>query len=135
MRSNSTYLTLALDVRKLTDSLISLVEGRGESDQLYAPLREVLASLESTGQKTSVKSLKERGAFGRHENVVTINRVLRGEDRSNFIKTLRAVISPTSPEQKRQGALEAIPFFDALERRALYYYGHPKPFKRVASSK
>jgi len=42
MRSGPTYLALALDVRKLTDSLIRLVEDGVRTEELYESIRRCL---------------------------------------------------------------------------------------------
>ena len=70
MATNSRYLTLALDIRKLSDSLIKLAEeGDAESPVVRTSIQNLLVSLLNAGEKTSVKALRERGAFGRYENV------------------------------------------------------------------
>jgi hypothetical protein len=134
MQANSEYLTLALDVRKVTDSLIELVEQGTPSDQLDASIRQVMFSLQGTGQAT-VKSLRERGPFGRYVGVRTMNEVFSDEQREAFAGTLKRVIDPQSPEQRRESALAAIPFFDALERRALYDDNRAKTARRYAPSR
>ncbi len=129
MQTNSEYLTLALDVRKLTDSLIELVEEGTQSVQLVTSIRQVMISLEGTGQ-ASVKSLRERGPFGRYVGVRAMNEVFSEKQRETFAGTLKMVIDPQSPEQRTESALAAIPFFDALERRALYHHSRAQTAKR-----
>ena len=121
MRSGPKYLALALDVRKLTDALIRLVEDGEENDQLYESIREVMASIQGAGEKISVKALRQRGKFGRYPSVLAMNEVVRPEKRQEVLERLRGVIHPRNPEQQRESALQAITFFDALERRALYH--------------
>lgn len=72
MQASSEYLALALDVRKVTDSLISVVEGGTVSPELNDSLQQVMTSLQGTGQ-TSVKSLRERGPFGKYAGVKAIS--------------------------------------------------------------
>ena len=135
MQTSSEYLTLALDVRKVTDSLIDLVEQGTRSDQLNTSIRQVMFSLQGTGQAT-VKSLQERGPFGRYVGVRTMNEVFSDKQRREFAGTLEKVIDPKSPaEQRTESALAAIPFFDALERRALYDDNQAKTARRYAPSR
>jgi|ERR1017187_6090225 hypothetical protein len=127
MATNSRYLTLALDIRKLSDSLIKLAEeGDAESPVVRTSIQNLLVSLLNAGEKTSVKALRERGAFGRYENVVTVNEVVKPPQRAEFIRKLQAVLTPASEDDLRESALQAVEFFDTLEQRALYHYRHPK---------
>ena len=129
MQASSEYLALALDVRKVTDSLISVVEGGDVSPELNASLQQVMTSLQGTGQ-TSVKSLRERGPFGKYAGVKTISEEFNEQDRKHLIVKLEMVIQPQPLAQRAESALEAIEFFDRLERRALYRHSRtrtPKP--------
>ena len=121
VRSGLRYLALALDVRKLTDSLIQLVEEGTQSAELNASIKKVVVSLEGAGRKTSIKALRERGTFGHYPSVHAINEVMTNENRDELILKLQGIINPQNAEQQREMALQAIPFFDALERRALYH--------------
>ena len=123
--SSSRYLTFALKIRKLTDALIVVVE-RGEAPPgLADSLKQVLGSLKDAGQRTSVKALRSRGPFGHYENVITINEVASVSNKQDIIDRLTRVIEARSKQQKQNSALDAIHFFDALERRALYHHSHP----------
>ena len=133
--SRSRYLTFALQIRKLTDALIALVEEGTASPNLDEPIKEVLASLEGAGQRTSVKALRERGAFGHYEHVMTFDEVVKVQDKQALIQKLNNVITSHTDNERRSSALEAIKFFDALESRALYHYNHPAPTQRIASSR
>jgi hypothetical protein len=134
MQSSSEYLTLALDVREVTDLLIELVEQGAPSDRLDGSIRQVMLSLQGTGQAT-VKSLRDRGFLGRYVGVRTLNEVFSDEQREEFAGTLKGVIEPQSPEQRTESALAAIPFFDALERRALYDDNRAKTARRYTPSR
>jgi hypothetical protein len=134
MQTSSEYLTLALDVRKVTDSLIELVEQGTPSDQLDTSIRQVMYSLQGTGQAT-VKSLRERGPFGRYVGVRAISEVFTEADRKTLVGKLRMVIQPPSIEQQKDSALAAIPFFDALERRALYHHNHAQAAQRCVPAR
>ena len=133
MATNSRYLTLALDIRKLSDSLIKLAEeGDAESPVVRTSIQNLLVSLLNAGEKTSVKALRERGTFGRYENVVTVNEVVKPPKRAELIVKLKAVLDPASKDELKESALQAVEFFDTLEQRALYHYRHPKLTARVS---
>jgi hypothetical protein len=133
--SRGRYLIFALRIRKLTDALIALVEEGRIAPDLDERLKEVLASLENAGQPTSVQSLRQRGSFGHYENVVTIDEVVKAQDKAALIQKLQTVIRSNTEEDRQNSALEAIGFFDALESRALYHYTHPSPTQRLVASK
>jgi hypothetical protein len=133
MRTNSKYLALALDIRKLSDSLIMLAEKGVESPQMGEVIVRLLQSLQDEGQKTSVKALRDRGTFGRYENVVTMNEVIKPPQRTELIQKLQAVLRREPPQDRRENALQAVEFFDSLERRALYHYNHPKVSTRATA--
>lgn len=133
--SRAKYLIFALTIRKLTDALIELVEEGKHAPELDKRLKEVLASLESTGQRTSVKALRDRGSFGSYESVVTIDEVLKGVNKNELIQKLTSVIDAKNEQARRKNALEAIEFFDALESRALYRYNHPSPVQRFVAAR
>jgi hypothetical protein len=134
VQTNAEYLTLALDVRRLTDSLVRLVEDGTPSPDLNASIRKVVISLEGTG-KTSVKSLRERGPFGRYAGVKAISEVFGAEKRKELAMKLGMVINSHSPQEQKEGALAAIPFFDALERRALHHHSRAQAAKRYFPSR
>jgi hypothetical protein len=133
MRTSSRYLSFALDVRKLTDSLIALVEDGKPVQQLESSIREMVASLDTTGGKTSVRNLKERGSFARYEDVVVMNEVFQAPAKAELMSQLEEVLTTQSPSQREASALRAIESFDALERRALYHYNHPSSSARAVA--
>jgi hypothetical protein len=126
MRTNARYLALALDIRRLSDSLILLAEENVSTPQMLEAIGRVISSLEGIGQQTSVKALRDRGIFGQYENVVTVNEAIKPAQREELIQKLRAILTPEPEAARRENALEAIEFFDSLERRALYRYNHPE---------
>ena len=134
MQASSEYLALALDVRKVTDSLIRVVEGGAVSQQLNDSLRQVVTSLQGTGQ-TSVKSLRERGPFGRYAGVKAIREEFDDRDREQLIVKLNTVIQPQPSGRRTESALAAIEFFDRLERRALYRHSRARTAKRPILSR
>jgi len=134
MQASSEYLALALDVRKVTDSLIRVVEGETVSPELSTRLEEVMNSLQGTGQ-TSVKSLRARGPFGRYEGVKAISEEFDEKDRRQLTVRLNTVIEPQPSANRTESALEAIEFFDRLERRALYRHSRTRTAKRPILSR
>lgn len=134
MQANSEYLTLALDVRKVTDSLVRLVEEGKTDDQFNTSIHQVMTSLQGNGQ-TSVKSLRDRGPFGRYVSVRAISEVFPNDERRKFVDTLQTVIQSSSVEQRTESALEAIPFFDKLERRALYHHNRAQAARRCVPTR
>jgi hypothetical protein len=125
--SRSRYLVFALRIRKLTDSLIALVEEGRYPPDLNNGLNAVMASIEGSGERTNVRSLRDRGSFGNYENAVTISEVMKARDKAELLQKLRLVMNSRTSAERREGALQAIEFFDALEGRALYHYNHPAP--------
>lgn len=135
MQTSAEYLTLALDVRKLTDSLVQLVEEGTPSGELNTSIHRVVTSLQGAGNKTSVKALRERGTFGKYESLRTMNEVFTASERETLIAKLRMVIEPQPSIQRTESALAAIGFFDALERKALYHYNRAQLSKRSVLSR
>jgi hypothetical protein len=135
MQTSSEYLTLALDVRRLTDSLVRLIEEGTPSDDLNASIRKVLNSLQGSGNTSVVKSLRERGPFGRYVGVKAISEVFGAEKRKELAAKLSTVIGPHSREEQKESALAAIPYFDALERRALYHHNRAQASKRYLTTR
>ena len=133
MRTSSRYLTFALDIRKLTDSLIALVEDGKPVQQLEPSIREMVASLDTTDGKTSVRNLKERGSFARYEDVLVMNEVFKAPEKAELMGRLEEVLTTQSASQREASALRAIESFDALERRALYHYNHPRTNVRAVA--
>jgi hypothetical protein len=130
MEANTKYLTLALDVRAITDSLIDFVEEDKELPESNDLLRSFLSSLtERTG--VSVKTLSEMGRFGNYESLRTINELFDTGKKNELMTKLKAVRSPSS-ESREASALAAIEILDALERTALYHYEHPGSESRLA---
>jgi hypothetical protein len=133
MQSRARYLAFAASVRKLTDSLIAVAERDERAPDLEVRLKQVLTSLEHIDKPTPVKSLKDRGPFDRYENVITLNEIWKKTaDKNDLIEKLNSILSAQTKRKRRDSALKAIRFFDALESRALYHYNHPPNAKRLA---
>ena len=59
--------------------------------------------------------------------MLTMSEVVRAQNKTELIDKLNRVIKSKKVNERRQSALDAIDFFDALESRALYHYNHPSP--------
>jgi hypothetical protein len=130
MDANTKYLTLALDVRAITDSLIDFVEEGKELQKPNKLLRSFMNSLtEQPG--VSVKNLSDMGSFGSYESLKTINELFDSTKRKVLTEKLRAVSNPSS-RSRQNSALEAITILDTLERTALYHYEHTGPESKLA---
>ena len=131
MEPNTKYLSLALDVRTITDSLIEFVEDAKELPQSNDLLRSFLSSLtERTG--VSVKTLSDMGRFGNYESLRTINELFDSADKKKELMTRLRAVSDPSDQTRQASALKAIEILDALEGTALYYYEHPGSESRLA---
>ncbi len=130
MEMNTRYLTLAQDVRAITDSLIEFVEDGKELQKSNDLLQSFLRSLtEQAG--VSVKSLSDMGSFGSYESLKTINELFDSSQRKELTRKLRMVSKPSS-KSRRSSALEAIEILDSLESTALFQYEHPGPEGKLA---
>ena len=134
MQASSEYLALALDVRKVTNSLIRVVEGGTVSPELNTALQQVLTSPEGTGQ-TSVKSLRARGPFGKYAGVKAFSEEFNEQDCMQLKVKLEMVKQLQPSTQQTESALAAIEFFDRLERRALYRHSRARTAKRPLLSR
>jgi hypothetical protein len=133
MEMNTKYLTLALEVRKITDALIQLVEEDQGLPELKLSLDPFLKSL-TDQPSVSVKALREMGPFGQYESLRIINEIFQGNKKKELVGKLEAVLN--GPAQSREeSALTAIRFLDSLERSALYQYENPRPEDRLAFAK
>ena len=130
MEANTRYLTLALDIRSITDSLIEFVEESKELPESNELLGTFLKSLnERTG--ASVRALSDMGRFGEYESLRTINEIFDSRMKKDLMNKLHEVQDQES-ETRKDAALEAIELLDSLERAALYRYEHPGPRGRLA---
>lgn len=132
MQTQTSYLKFALGIRKLTDSLIRIVETGTKPPDFERSVRAVLETLGSD-DNTSIKSLRDRGEFGRYDNIQTINEVFNAEDKKLLAADLVRVIRAENADQRTSSALDAIKRFDRLERRALYRFNHSSSPKRTAT--
>jgi hypothetical protein len=131
MEANTKYLTLALDVRTITDSLIEFVEEEKELPVSNDLLGSFLNSLTERTTGVSVKTLSDMGRFGNYESLRTINELLDSGKKKELMTKLQAVSNP-SCNARQSSALKAIEILDALEGTALYYYEHPGSESRLA---
>jgi hypothetical protein len=119
----SRYLALALDARKVIDSLILLVDRKEREEGLDQKLEDVILSLE---QKDIFSPDRNRLAFSEYyEQVRTVDEALK--ERGQIIQMLSAVKSNQADiEEQREDAYRAIELLSAIESRALFYY-RPQP--------
>jgi hypothetical protein len=134
-QSSSRHLDLALKIRKLTDRLIAIVDEGHPSPGLENELKEILAWLDNAGQAVTVRALRDRGSFGRYENSRILSEVVKEADRGTLKEKLNTVIAAPTEQQMKQSALEAIKYFDRIERRALFRHSHPPMARRFSVSK
>jgi hypothetical protein len=124
----SRYLALALDARKVIDSLILFVD-RGTREQgLDESLQEVIESLQVKDNHHIFSLLRNRLAFSEYyEQVQTVQEALKPEEMKTIVQKLSAVKSKeTDLDKQKNDAFEAIKLLSAIESRALYYY-RPQP--------
>jgi hypothetical protein len=125
----SRYLALALDARKVIDSLIVFVDTDRREDNLDQSLQEVIVSLEAVTENTDIFSPnRNRLAFSEYyEQVRTVHEALPPAERAQIVEKLRTVEAKrASAEKQKQDAFDAIELLSAIESRALYYY-RPQP--------
>ncbi len=120
----SHYLSLALDVRKLIDSLVLFVEKDQRDEALDTDLREFLESLDSVSAPIGIFSpLQGRPVFGHYEQILTLEEVKASLRDTNIAADVAAVLDPKGdPGTQKKNAYEAIRFLSALEGRALNHY-------------
>ncbi len=124
----SRYLALALDARKVIDSLILFVD-RGTREQgLDESLQEVIESLQVKDNHHIFSLLRNRLAFSEYyEQVQTVQEALKPEEMKTIVQKLSAVKSKEADlDKQKNDAFEAIKLLSAIESRALYYY-RPQP--------
>lgn len=124
----SRYLALALDARRVIDSLIIFVD-RGTREQgLDESLQEVIESLQVKDNHQIFSHLRSRLAFSEYyEQVQTVHEALKPEELQTIVQKLSAVKSEeTDIGEQKSNAYDAIRLLSAIESRALYYY-RPQP--------
>lgn len=120
----SHYLSLALDVRKLIDSLVFFVEKDQRDEALDSGLRGFLESLKSVSAPLGIFSLLEtHPVFGYYEQMLTLEEVKASLRDTDIAADVAAVLDPKGdPDAQKKNAYEAIRFLSALEGRALNHY-------------
>jgi hypothetical protein len=120
----SRYLALALDARKVIDTLIVFVDQGEREEGLDQSLQEVIDSLQLREEDT-FSPLRNRLAFSEYyEQVRTVGESL---DRAVIVEKLETVKArQATVEKQKQDAFDAIKLLSAVESRALYYY-RPQP--------
>jgi hypothetical protein len=124
----SRYLALALDARKVIDTLIVFVDQERREEGLDGSLQEVIDSLKSTERKDIFSPLRNRSAFSEYyEQVRTVHEALKPEERGTVVEKLLTIKSNHGAlEEQKEHAYQAIKLLSAIESRALYYY-RPQP--------
>jgi hypothetical protein len=125
----SRYLALALDARRVIDSLIPLADEGKRQEGLAASLQEVIDSLQSLITGGDLFSpLRNRTSFSEYyEQVRTVDEVLGPSNRDKIIEKLLSVQADQEEmEQQKADAFEAIELLMAIESSALHRY-RPEP--------
>jgi len=124
----SRYLALALDARKVIDSLILFVDRGTRDKELDESLQEVIESLQVTENEEIFSPLRNRLAFSEYyEQVRTVHEALKQEEMGEIVQKLSTVKSHEADlDKQKSDAYEAIKLLSAIESRALYYY-RPQP--------
>lgn len=120
----SHYLSLALDVRKLIDSLVLFVEREQRDESLDSGLRGFLESLKNVSAPVAIFSpLEGHPVFGHYEQILTLEEVKSALRDTNIAADVEAVLDPKGDlNTQKRNAYEAIRFLSALEGRALNHY-------------
>jgi len=120
----SRYLALALDARKVIDSLIVFVDQEKREEGLNESLRDVIDSLQLS-RENIFSPLRNRLAFSEYyEQARTVRESLNSAVIVEKLETVRA--GQATIEKQKQDAFDAIQLLSAVESRALYYY-RPQP--------
>jgi len=124
----SRYLALALDARKVIDTLIVFVDQEKREEDFDQSLQEVIGSLQEVEKKDIFLPLRNRLGFSEYyEQVRTIEEALKPPERTQIIKHLLTVKdNEADMVRRKEDAYLAIKLLSAIESRALYYY-RPQP--------
>ena len=125
----SRYLALALDARKVIDTLIVFVDQEKREQGLEQSLQDVIGSLQAATEKKDVfTGLSNRIAFSEYyEQVRTVEEALKPSERADVIRRLLTVKNNQGEiANQKEDAFQAIKLLSAIESRALYYY-RPQP--------
>ncbi len=124
----SRYLALALDTRRVIDTLIVFVDKGTRSQGFDDSLQQVIDSLEATEKREVFSPLRNRLAFSEYyEQVRTVHEALKPGEMGRIIQKLSIIKSKQAAlDQQKNDAFEAIKLLSAIESRALYYY-RPQP--------
>jgi hypothetical protein len=124
----SRYLALALDTRRVIDTLIVFVDKGTRTQGFDESLQQVIDSLEATEKREVFSPLRNRLAFSEYyEQVRTVHEALKPGEMGRIIQKLSTVKSQDADlNERKSNAFEAIKLLSAIESRALYYY-RPQP--------
>lgn len=124
----SRYLALALDARRVIDSLIVFVDQGRREQGFDESLQQVIDSFQGIEKKEIFSPVRNRLAFSEYyEQVRIIHEALKQEEMGKIVQKLATVKSHVADRRKQKAdAFEAIKLLSAIESRALYYY-RPQP--------
>ena len=121
--SNTRYLSLALDARKIIDVLVLFVK-ETNAPRMDKLVSDVLESLRAANDRERLfSSTQRRSLFGDYERVQTLEEVKRKFPREDIDERLQQILrKDVTSELRKKNAEQAIQFFCALEGRALERY-------------
>jgi hypothetical protein len=124
----SRYLALALDARKIIDSLILFVDQGTREQGFDDSLQGAIESLLATKKEQIFSPTRNHLSFSEYyEQVRTVHEALSQEEMGKIVQKLSTVKSNQADlHQQQDDAFEAIKLLSAIESRALYYY-RPQP--------
>jgi hypothetical protein len=123
--TRSRYLALALDARKILDSLVRFVELGERTIALDTFVKKAIQSLDSVTQRGIASAVHSDLAFAQYEQVLTLDEIGNEEERKAVIDDLKRIIESEHSDEQKDAAVRVLEFFFALESRALQYYYRP----------
>jgi hypothetical protein len=121
-------LALALDARKVIDSLILFVDQGTREQGFDDSLQKAIESLRATEKSQIFSPARNHLSFSEYyEQVRTVHEALKPEEMGKIVQKLSTVKSNQADvREQKNDAYEAIKLLSAIESRALYYY-RPQP--------
>ncbi len=127
---NTNSLSLALDARTAVKALNALRKGGEANEELKRALEDALTSLKALDSGSPLfANLSPSSAFENYEQIQTLQEV-RSTFSENSVELEAKLSSVTNgnPAQVMDGIEFAIPFFSALEKRALQKFNRSYGF-------
>lgn len=122
----SRYLALALDARKIIDTLMPFADEGKRAEGFEATIDDAIKSLKGASAGANVFSpLRSSVSFSEHyEQVRAVDEALGPEDREKIVQKLANIQEKAADIQRqdnqREDAFEAIELLAAIESQALY---------------